>query len=97
MGFRRKQKMMLSLRKAQVVLLLGIVSASALLAQTATGEVSGTITDPNWAAVPGALVTLSNLTINSNATAIAPNVGRVTGLAQGSTSRQLQFGLRFVF
>jgi carboxypeptidase family protein/TonB-dependent receptor-like protein len=39
----------------------------------------------------------SNLTINSNATQIAPNVGRITGLAQGITPRQLQFGMRFSF
>jgi hypothetical protein len=39
----------------------------------------------------------ANLTINSNATSIAPNVGRITGLAQGTTPRQLQFGLRLVF
>lgn len=39
----------------------------------------------------------SSLTINSNATQIAANAGRVTGLAQGVTPRQLQFGLRFTF
>ena len=39
----------------------------------------------------------SALTINSNASQIAANVGRVTTLAQGTTPRQLQFGLRFVF
>jgi hypothetical protein len=35
--------------------------------------------------------------INSNATSIVANVGRITGLAQGTTPRQLQFGLRFTF
>jgi len=39
----------------------------------------------------------SSLTINTNATQIAANVGRITALAQGTTPRQLQFGLRFVF
>jgi hypothetical protein len=39
----------------------------------------------------------SVLTVNANATQIAANVGRVTALAQGTTPRQLQFGLRFVF
>jgi hypothetical protein len=39
----------------------------------------------------------SSLTINSNATQIAANAGRVTALAQGVTPRQLQFGLRFTF
>jgi hypothetical protein len=39
----------------------------------------------------------SSLTINTNATQIAPNVGRVTNLASGTAPRQLQFGLRFSF
>jgi len=37
-----------------------------------------------------------NLTLNSG-TSIVANVGRVSGLAQGTTPRQLQFGLRFLF
>src|SRR5436190_779970 len=48
------------LRKAPATLLLIMVSASLLFAQTATGEVSGTVTDPNGAAVPGAVVRLTN-------------------------------------
>src|SRR2546430_5281474 len=51
---------MFLLRKAPATLLLIVVSASVLLAQTATGEVSGTVTDPNGAAVPGAVVRLTN-------------------------------------
>src|SRR6267142_2840009 len=43
----------------------------------------------NWDAPANA-----NFTINSNATAIAPNVGKVTGLAQGTNPRQIQFGIR---
>lgn len=39
----------------------------------------------------------SSLTVNSNATAIAAGVGKITSLAQGTTPRQIQFGLRFVF
>ncbi len=39
----------------------------------------------------------SSVTVNSNATTIATGVGRVTGLAGGTTPRQLQFGLRFQF
>jgi hypothetical protein len=39
----------------------------------------------------------SALTVNANATQIAAGVGRVTALAQGTTPRQFQFGLRFVF
>jgi len=41
--------------------------------------------------------TPSALVVNTNATSIAANVGRVTGLAQGTTPRQLQFGIRFTF
>jgi hypothetical protein len=39
----------------------------------------------------------SSLIINADATRIAANAGRVNALAQGTTPRQLQFGLRFVF
>ena len=39
----------------------------------------------------------SSLIINANATQIAANAGRVNALAQGTTPRQLQFGLRFAF
>jgi hypothetical protein len=39
----------------------------------------------------------SSLTINTNATSIASGAGRVTSLAQGTTPRQLQFGIRFNF
>jgi len=41
------------LKTAITALLLCLVSAVALQAQTATGEVNGTVTDPNGAAVPG--------------------------------------------
>jgi hypothetical protein len=39
----------------------------------------------------------SSLTVNTNATQVAAGVGRVTTLAAGTTPRQMQFGLRFVF
>jgi Carboxypeptidase regulatory-like domain/TonB dependent receptor len=39
----------------------------------------------------------SALTINNNATQIGAGVGRVTGLAPGTTPRQMQFGLRLTF
>src|SRR5216110_1527846 len=48
------------LKTAIIALLLTFVSAVALQAQTATGEVNGTVTDPNGAAVPGAMVKLIN-------------------------------------
>src|SRR5437660_2703427 len=54
------ERIMNSLKIAIVTLLLTLVSAVALQAQTATGEVNGTVTDPNGAAVPGATVKLIN-------------------------------------
>ena len=39
----------------------------------------------------------SALTINNNATQITTGVGRITGLATGTTPRQMQFGLRLAF
>ncbi len=39
----------------------------------------------------------ANLTINTNATTIAASVGKISGLAQGTTPRQIQFGLRLVY
>lgn len=39
----------------------------------------------------------NNLVVNGNATSILSNAGQITGLAQGTTPRQLQFGLRFAF
>jgi|SRR5215510_5235789 len=119
-----------------ITLFVALLSAVALQAQTATGEVNGTVTDPNGASVPGAMVKLinqaiserfklqfraemfnvfniinwntpenANLTINSGTTVvngvrvgvIAPNVGRITTLAQGTTPRQIQFGLRLTY
>jgi Carboxypeptidase regulatory-like domain/TonB dependent receptor-like, beta-barrel len=43
------------------------------------------------------LETPSAVTINSSGSSIAAGAGRVTSLAQGTTPRQLQFGIRFVF
>ena len=47
----------------------------------------------------------ANLTVNSGTTVIsgntvgviATNSGKITGLAQGTTPRQIQFGIRLVF
>jgi hypothetical protein len=39
----------------------------------------------------------SALTVNTNATQTAAGVGRITGLAPGTTPRQMQFGLRLTF
>jgi len=38
-----------------------------------------------------------NLTLNTNAMTIAANVSRITSLAQGTTPRLIQFGIRFNF
>ena len=39
----------------------------------------------------------SQVTINSSGTTVNPKAGQITTLAQGTTPRQMQFGLRFVF
>jgi carboxypeptidase family protein/TonB-dependent receptor-like protein len=39
----------------------------------------------------------SQVTVNSSATTINPKAGQITSLAQGTTPREMQFGLRFVF
>jgi hypothetical protein len=39
----------------------------------------------------------ANLTLNTNNTTLATGVGRISNLAQGTTPRQIQFGIRFVF
>jgi hypothetical protein len=39
----------------------------------------------------------ANLTLNTNATTIAAGVAKISNLAQGTTPRQIQFGIRFVF
>src|SRR5215831_2649857 len=46
------------LKRVTIVVLLTLMVGVAALAQTATGEVNGTVTDPNGSAVPGAVVTL---------------------------------------
>src|SRR5215207_9156570 len=50
---------MFSLKSALALLLLILASAPAAFAQ-ANAKVSGTVTDPNGAAVPGAVVKLTN-------------------------------------
>ncbi|HSE34060.1 MAG TPA: TonB-dependent receptor [Pyrinomonadaceae bacterium] len=49
----------MNLRALAATLLL-VLSASLIIAQTSTGEVNGTITDPNGSALPGAMVKLIN-------------------------------------
>ena len=38
-----------------------------------------------------------NLTLNSSGSTIAASVGKVSNLAQGTTPRQIQFGIRLIF
>src|SRR5215813_352525 len=51
---------MKSLRTVMAALVFTVLAAVVLQAQTATGEINGTISDPNGAAVPGAIVKLVN-------------------------------------
>src|SRR6267142_5332419 len=51
---------MCSLKSIAAALLFVIISASLMVAQTSTGEVNGTVNDPNGAAVPGAVIKLIN-------------------------------------
>jgi len=39
----------------------------------------------------------ANLTVNSSATAIAAGVGKISNLAQGTTPRQIQFGIKLTY
>jgi Carboxypeptidase regulatory-like domain/TonB dependent receptor-like, beta-barrel len=50
----------------------------------------------NWN-VPRASSTSNNLFVNSTASLIAGGAAKINDLAQGTTPRQLQFGLRFTF
>ncbi len=54
----------------------GLVGAASAYAQSATGEVSGTVSDASNAAIPGATVTLSNQGTNVDRTAQANQDGR---------------------
>jgi hypothetical protein len=38
-----------------------------------------------------------NLTLNTNATTLAASVGKIGNLAQGTTPRQIQFGIKLSF
>jgi hypothetical protein len=55
---------------------IGLVSAVSVHAQTAAGEVGGTVTDPTGAAIPRASVTLSSENTKVSRTALANQDGR---------------------
>lgn len=59
------------------VLLWGLIACGLAFAQTETGQISGTVTDPTGAVVPGAKVT---------ATLVATNAPRTRHLRVGFTS-----------
>src|SRR5215813_14493518 len=61
-----------------ITLFVALLSAVALQAQTATGEVNGTVTDPNGAAVPGAMVKLINQATKGEAEATTNQSGYFT-------------------
>ncbi|HEX3086186.1 MAG TPA: TonB-dependent receptor, partial [Pyrinomonadaceae bacterium] len=46
------------LKRMTVIVLFALIAGASVSGQTATGEVNGTVTDPNGAAVPGAVVKL---------------------------------------
>lgn len=60
---------MITLKSTAAAVLFAIMSASLIGAQTSTGEVNGTVTDPNGAAVPGAVVKLLNQATRIESTA----------------------------
>ena len=77
-----------ALRLNSVVALAGLMFLSAALAtaQLTTGTVTGTITDPSGAAVPGAEVTAKNVETGIARTTVAGPTGRyeISNLAAGS-------------
>lgn len=47
--------------------------------------------------IVSASVTNANLTLNSSGSVLAAGVGKISNLAQGTTPRQVQFGIRLAF
>src|ERR671939_213523 len=66
------------LKTATLSIFALVLLAAAAHAQTATGGVNGTVTDPNGAAVPGASVTLVNRATNIETRATANEGGYYT-------------------
>ena len=57
------------------ILALILISAVAVIGQTNKGGISGAVTDPNGAAIPGATVTITNLGTNETSTATTSDEG----------------------
>jgi hypothetical protein len=62
-----------------VVLLLAVTSP--VIAQTNKGGISGTVVDPNGAAVPGATVTITNIGTGQKTTVTTSESGAFTVLS----------------
>ncbi|MGC2193978.1 MAG: TonB-dependent receptor [Terriglobales bacterium] len=73
------------LRGAVVLVLTGLIASIPLFAQKITGDISGTVTDPTGAAVPGAVVNAVNTGTNEKATATTNDTGffRMVNLSPG--------------
>src|SRR5262245_37110938 len=69
---------MKSLRTVMAALVFTVLAAVVLQAQTATGEVNGTVSDPNGAAVPGAIVKLVNQATKAETETITSQSGYFT-------------------
>ena len=96
---------MCSLKTIAASFLVLLMAASVMVAQTSTGEVNGTVTDPNGAAVPNAIVKLTNQAtkIESQVTAnqsgyftfvnVKPGVYTLGVEAQDSRGRKLNHSI----
>lgn len=76
----------LECRSALVVLL--VISSGAMAQSSVTGAIGGTVTDPNKAVVPSAVVVVRNIETNKEANAITDGEGRyrVSALEPGNYS-----------
>lgn len=76
------------------LLLIVAISAGAALAQSATGEIVGKVTDPNGDVVSGANVSVKSVDTGREATAISDSYGsyRVTSLTPGLYDVSVQGG-----
>src|SRR6187402_1051332 len=65
------------MKRITMTSLVGIVLAAgmAMFAQTSTGSLSGTVTDPNGAAVPGAKVVATSVTTGSKLEILTTDAG----------------------
>src|SRR5215831_16160224 len=74
----KEGEIMQFLKRACIAALFVIIAGISAPAQTATGEVNGTVTDPNGSAVPGATVTLIDQATKVSADATSNQSGYFT-------------------